>query len=601
MKTIVICKEGREIGRYQLSKQNLLIGRSPVCDVVLRATYVQPIHYWLEYVSGAEGTENTGATLNIDELDESAGAGIWSLTNIAHTTNLTNKSELLGSFSGEGVVLGADRIEYSGLEFEIIEDRLQESDIKKGVLKREIERGAKQVHDRTYQAQSQDQVLSVIYHRKDIDVVSNIVYLNKASALRKYRILPTLKGSYFSWHSTKANASPSGSLVFSNQTDFKNIEIYDRDRKIEMELKEGVYSLDVTTGSFLKIKTPQLDYILRFVPKFSVVLAKASPFKDPALRVTLFVVFFVMFVSWLTQFAKVETDNEEVKKRIATVIIKEEPVPQPAVKVEPPPLPPPPAPLAEKKTEVHKELAKSQMSAAQIVNSTQKKPKAGLNSPAPTTNVNTVGLLGKLKGMKASGTVAADAILNQGVITETASGNTGFVVNRSAGGVVGSGKVKDNALAEASTTLSNSAAADPSATGSLSMTGGKGKFSYGLGKEGILGSGPGDGLGHSESLEVSGGLDKDAVRAALAEHRRALRNCYESALLTKSKLEGKLIIRWHISPQGSVTTTRLVSSTLKTPQFEACIENVIKGILFPQAASGQPTTVIYPFVFQGKK
>jgi outer membrane biosynthesis protein TonB len=596
MKTLIIGKEGRELGRYQLSKDNLLIGRSPLCDLVIRAAHIQPMHYWLEYVSTRD-----------DETTDTEG--FWMLTNISQSRNNQDKSELIGNFTGEGVVLSSDRLEFKGLDFELIDDHLQESDIKRGALRRDFERNLEKSKMADTE-QKRNSILSIAYYRRDLDFVSNIFYLTRTNSKKQNRIFPTVKDAYLCWNHDKAHSPAAGHLYFTNKTNFTEVEVFDRDKKLQPVMKNNFYIFDVNPGSFLVIKTPLMDYLLRFVPFFEAQVSSRSAFADPAVMATLLVILTVFVVNWATHNMDLKIEEPDVPKRVATVFIKEEPPPaappppqEPPPPIEEAPPPPPPEPIIEKKPPALKDPGASMANAAQTVNTTINKPKAGLDNPAPVKNINTLGLLGKLKGKKSENTLAADSILNQGVIAEKATGETGFVVKQSAAGVLGaSTKIKDNALAEASTTLSNASASDPAASGPLAITGGKGKFSYGSGNSGDLGSGSrSDGLGGGESLEVVGGLDKNAVREAIARERRALRNCYESALLTKSQLAGKLVLRFQITAVGNVVSTRIENTTLNTPQFESCIEGVIKAIMFPKAPNGQPTTVIYPFVFQGKK
>lgn len=599
MKTLVIGKEGRELGRYHLNKSNLLIGRSPICDLVVRAPYIQPMHYWLEYVSAA--------------IDENDASGFWMITSISESESAQDKSEFMGNFTGEGMVLDSGKVEFKGIQFELIEDHLQESDIKRGAIRRDFERNSGATGAESF-GQRRNQILSVVYYRRDLDLIANIIYLTRTKGRKDTQIFSSIKHSFLRWNLNKTESAAAAHLWFSDKTNFSEVEIFDRDKKLEPRKLDRHYVFDVNLTSFLVVKTPLMEYLLRFVPYFEATVEKKSSLKDPIVLATLFVL--VTLVSFVVLTKNVNTEDEPIEqpKRIATVLIKEEPPPppvEPPTPAEPEPAPvaekivPPPEPIIEKKAEPTKDAGASMATAAKTINTNNQKPKAGLDNPAPVKNINTVGLLGKLKGKKSQNTVAAESILSQGVVTENTSGDTGFVVKQSAAGVVGSvTKVKNNALEEASTTLSNASAADSSATGPIAISEGKGKFLVGDGSSDGLGSSSsskGEGLNANENFEVSGGLDKDAIRTAIIRERRALRNCYESALLTKSKLAGKLVLRFQITTNGNVSSTRIENSSLNTPQFESCIEGVIKSINFPKAANGKPTTVIYPFVFQGKK
>ena len=111
------------------------------------------------------------------------------------------------------------------------------------------------------------------------------------------------------------------------------------------------------------------------------------------------------------------------------------------------------------------------------------------------------------------------------------------------------------------------------------------------------------GFDDGSTTEVSGGLDKDAVRQAIRENQVQIRACYERALSEASKKDfsGKISYFWKISPQGDVVESRLTYSDFKMPTFENCVKRIIDRIIFPKAANKQSTFVKYPFIFQGKK
>src|SRR5687768_8327936 len=110
MKTVAIFNNGREIEKFQLTKPTLFIGRSPTCDVILRAKSVRPLHFVLEWVG--EG-----------EFD--AEKGFWSIIDIS----LSQKKE---SSSGEGLILGPEGAAFGPFEFRHTKDELAESYLKKG-------------------------------------------------------------------------------------------------------------------------------------------------------------------------------------------------------------------------------------------------------------------------------------------------------------------------------------------------------------------------------------------------------------------------------------------------------------------------------------
>ena len=50
MKVILFKKNQKEIGRLIPDKRTLLVGRAPVCDLVLRKEDLKPIHFTIEWM-----------------------------------------------------------------------------------------------------------------------------------------------------------------------------------------------------------------------------------------------------------------------------------------------------------------------------------------------------------------------------------------------------------------------------------------------------------------------------------------------------------------------------------------------------------------------
>lgn len=87
----------------------------------------------------------------------------------------------------------------------------------------------------------------------------------------------------------------------------------------------------------------------------------------------------------------------------------------------------------------------------------------------------------------------------------------------------------------------------------------------------------------------SGSLDKLAdlslkgkVRSAqevirvVQSHTRALQDCYKQELRYDPTINGKILVRFVIEPDGGVKEASIISSTLNSPRMEECILNRIK-------------------------
>ncbi|MFQ6112579.1 MAG: AgmX/PglI C-terminal domain-containing protein [bacterium] len=72
------------------------------------------------------------------------------------------------------------------------------------------------------------------------------------------------------------------------------------------------------------------------------------------------------------------------------------------------------------------------------------------------------------------------------------------------------------------------------------------------------------------------GRNQDDVQAVVLKHKNAIQYCYERALKRNPNLRGKLIVRFIISPQGSVKYVKILSSTINNRKVEQCVVNRIR-------------------------
>ncbi len=68
-----------------------------------------------------------------------------------------------------------------------------------------------------------------------------------------------------------------------------------------------------------------------------------------------------------------------------------------------------------------------------------------------------------------------------------------------------------------------------------------------------------------------GGRSQDAVAAIVARHTAAIQSCYQSEVRRTADLQGKIVVRFVITPQGTVESATVVSSTLNNPRVEKCV------------------------------
>ncbi len=170
-----------------------------------------------------------------------------------------------------------------------------------------------------------------------------------------------------------------------------------------------------------------------------------------------------------------------------------------------------------------------------------------------------------------------------------------------------------------------------SAAGSLAVAkGGGGPGSWGLGGRGSLtgggsavgiglcegdqpcrsrhgsgygaGTGPGkeDGdLGTMESGDpiTVGGLPKSAVDEVVKNHLKAIQYCYQRQLQRSPEINGKVVVKFTISGDGSVSDARVQRTTLADDATESCIASRFMRMTFPEPGGNGIVVVSYPFLF----
>jgi hypothetical protein len=89
------------------------------------------------------------------------------------------------------------------------------------------------------------------------------------------------------------------------------------------------------------------------------------------------------------------------------------------------------------------------------------------------------------------------------------------------------------------------------------------------------------------------------VKRVVAAHQGAIKGCYDFEAKRTSAPPGTMEISWTITPAGSVSDPRVVSSTLYDESAEKCIVRQVLGLHFP--ASETATQVdSFPFRFDQK-
>jgi TonB family protein len=80
----------------------------------------------------------------------------------------------------------------------------------------------------------------------------------------------------------------------------------------------------------------------------------------------------------------------------------------------------------------------------------------------------------------------------------------------------------------------------------------------------------------TEDGKATGTRDRDAVAATVAKHTAAIQYCYQRELKRSPNLKGKVVVRFVITPQGTVESVTVLASTLGNSTVETCITERIK-------------------------
>jgi Ca-activated chloride channel family protein len=95
---------------------------------------------------------------------------------------------------------------------------------------------------------------------------------------------------------------------------------------------------------------------------------------------------------------------------------------------------------------------------------------------------------------------------------------------------------------------------------------------------------------------VQGSLPKEVITRIVRQNMSGVRLCYEQGLTKNPKLQGRVTVRFAISPLGNVMMASSTESTLDDPEVVRCVVSVFRGLSFPQPEGG-PVTVVYPVDF----
>ena len=92
------------------------------------------------------------------------------------------------------------------------------------------------------------------------------------------------------------------------------------------------------------------------------------------------------------------------------------------------------------------------------------------------------------------------------------------------------------------------------------------------------------------------GFDPSLVARAIRDHMAAVRACYERALKRHPEIGGRLVLRFTLTPAGTIASVEVDEDTLNDAEVTACVKAAMKSWRFP--APPRKVEVTFPFVFQ---
>ena len=119
---------------------------------------------------------------------------------------------------------------------------------------------------------------------------------------------------------------------------------------------------------------------------------------------------------------------------------------------------------------------------------------------------------------------------------------------------------------------------------------GSGGGNFGAKGDGAIGSIGGDPI-------ILGALDKSLIDAVIRRHLNQIKYCYSRELTKNPKLGGKIVVKFVIAKDGTVSSAVKKSSTMNSPAVESCINGRFMRFKFPEPKGGGIVIVSYPFIF----
>lgn len=123
----------------------------------------------------------------------------------------------------------------------------------------------------------------------------------------------------------------------------------------------------------------------------------------------------------------------------------------------------------------------------------------------------------------------------------------------------------------------------------------------GTGRHAYQGDGPGKRPGAIAAVGgepiLVGTLERSEIEAVIQKSLSAIRYCYQRRLQSAPDLSGKVVVRFAIAGDGSVSSAKVASSTVGDPAVGSCVADRFTRMRFPEPRGHGVVLVTYPFLF----
>ena len=93
---------------------------------------------------------------------------------------------------------------------------------------------------------------------------------------------------------------------------------------------------------------------------------------------------------------------------------------------------------------------------------------------------------------------------------------------------------------------------------------------------------------------------KGAVKNTIVKHSQSIQGCYLSLIESTPELpeSGKVLVDWQIDPRGKVFEAGGVRDEFSNKEFQACLREKIREIIFPAPPSVRSVYIEHTFLFR---